>query len=130
MTKNLLAIAFLLISGSMEAMEPGKKSPVRSKEQNDNDKAAQAAVEFKKSQRHKGTRRSISLGGDEEDAPLAGLPPRGQGPKNKRAQVANARNKAQFETQRQRNGLAAKVGDINFYDEDYQDGYTDEDDNC
>lgn len=50
MTKNLLPIVFLLVSGSMESMEPGKGSPVQSKD----DKAAQAAVQFKKSDRIKG----------------------------------------------------------------------------
>lgn len=130
MTKNLLPIVFLLVSGSMESMEPGKGSPVQSKD----DKAAQAAVQFKKKRPHKGTRnkgtRSISLGDDEEDAPVLGLKPGQQVQKNKRAQNANARRKAQFETQRQRNGLAAKkAGDVDSDDENYQDGYTDEDDN-
>jgi hypothetical protein len=127
MTKNLLAIVFLLVSGSMEAMEPGKKSPVQSKGQND--KAAQAAAQFRQSQPHKGTRRSISLGDEEEDAPLEGLKPGQQVQRNKRAKIANARSKAQFETQRRRDGLAAKAGDVNFDDEYYYDGYTDEDDN-
>lgn len=61
---------------------------------------------------------------------MLGLKPGQQVQKNKRAQNANARRKAQFETQRQRNGLAAKkAGDVDSDDENYQDGYTDEDDN-
>ncbi len=125
MTKKLFAIVFLLACQATQAMEQnGKRSP-------QNDKAEQLAAGFHKQQHthFKGGRR-LFLGDDEEDAPVLGLKPGQQVQKNKRAQNANARRKAQFETQRQRNGLAAKkAGDVNSDDENYQDGYTDEDDN-
>lgn len=103
MTKNLLAIVFLLVSGSMQPAEypGGKKSPGY-------DKADQVAARFYSGLQthHKGGRKlslDASLWG-EGDASVSGV-------KNKRAQADNARSKKQ-----QKTALRVNTSDL---DEDY-----------